>query len=60
LNGFEFIEKFQTLILADCKTEIVIVTSSDNAADKKRSFDLGVKKIVIKPMTIEKLEYAIS
>jgi len=59
LDGFGFIQKFNETYVHK-KTEIVIVTSSENQMDKERGHQLGVHKIVSKPMTREKLTDAIS
>jgi CheY-like chemotaxis protein len=57
LDGFGFIEAFQKLNLADIKrTEIVIVSSSENARDLKRSYELGINSFFQKPITKENIE----
>jgi CheY-like chemotaxis protein len=50
INGFEFVALFNTLDLKN-KVEIVILTSSENEKDIKKMEDLGINKILHKPIT---------
>lgn len=60
LDGFGFIEAFQKMNLSvETKTEIVIVSSSENAKDLKRSYELGINSFLQKPITKENIENVI-
>jgi CheY-like chemotaxis protein len=49
MNGFEFMELFNHLDLKD-SVNIVVLTSSQDERDIKRMNDLGIKKIIPKPL----------
>ena len=58
MSGFDFIEELKQTY-PTTSIEIIIVTASDNPEDIERSKNLGVKHFLTKPLTFEKLKFAI-
>jgi CheY-like chemotaxis protein len=56
MSAFEFIRNFQNLSYLNKEGMcVVVISSSDNLQDMVDAESLGVKKILIKPLTAEKL-----
>jgi CheY-like chemotaxis protein len=61
MDGFGFLEAFQRLRLPNKeKIKIVVVSSSENPADIRRSKELGARNYILKPITEELLRTALS
>lgn len=57
MNGFEFIQAFQSLEFEGKKNILIIlVTSSDNPSDIERARELGIKYYLTKPISGEMLK----
>jgi len=55
-DGFDFLKGFQTLPLDKVqKTKIVVLTTSSNPRDTQRLQELGIDRLVNKPLTKEKM-----
>lgn len=61
MNGQEFMESLQQ-ISVDTKTKVnvIVLSGSDNPADREKMEKLGVKGYITKPLTAEKLHAAIA
>lgn len=56
MNGFEMLEKLNTLGLGELiSTTIAVLTTSDHPKDRAYLEKLGVKKVLQKPLTNEKI-----
>lgn len=57
VDGFEFLDQFHKLQLKDQeKTKVVALTTSNNPKDIQKLQDYGVKDLINKPLTKEKLD----
>ncbi|MDF9798831.1 response regulator of citrate/malate metabolism [Catalinimonas alkaloidigena] len=56
LDGFDFIEAFQQLDVGKAsKYRIIVLTSSKHSRDLQRLATLGIKEVLNKPLTKEKM-----
>lgn len=56
MNGFEFLEEFNTLSAEEKdETKVIIVSSSENPSDIARAKMLGASEYLTKPLKEEKL-----
>lgn len=56
MNGWEFLEAFENLKLINRKkTQIVILTTSENPADLEQARKFGITHYITKPLTQEKI-----
>lgn len=56
MNGFEFLEKYQQMQLPLCPTSVVVLlTSSTNSRDVKKSEESSIADYLIKPLTESKI-----
>lgn len=56
MNGFEFIEKYKESLDNENRRIVVMLSSSEQVDDKKRTDKLGITKYLEKPLTQDKLE----
>lgn len=54
-DGFDFLSGFQKLPSQMQRIKVVVLTTSDNPKDIQRLQDLGIKNVVNKPLTKEKV-----
>jgi DNA-binding NarL/FixJ family response regulator len=59
ISGFQFIESFRRLKLPKSNISILVLTSSEDAADVKRAALLEVDGYLLKPLTVNTLHSAI-
>jgi len=59
ISGFQFIESFRRLELPKSDISILVLTSSEDAADVKRAALLEVDGYLLKPLTVNTLHSAI-
>lgn len=56
MNGFEFIDAFNSLSIAGkSKIEVIVFTSSSNVSDRKKALSKGIRHFVSKPYLVRPL-----
>lgn len=56
MNGFEFIEKYKESLDIENRRIVVMLSSSEQIDDKKRTDKLGITRYLEKPLTQNKLD----
>ena len=60
-DGFDFLEKFRKLSDPQAeKIQVVVLTSSTNPKDAQRVKALGIRKLINKPLTLDKMQKAMA